>query len=139
MINKVTLVGRVGKDVEVRSFDSGSKVANFTLATSENYKDKQGNKQEDTEWHNLAVWRDKLVGVAEKYIAKGMLLYVEGKIKTRSWDDKDGNRKYATDIVVDSFKFLGKSENSGSQQQKAVSQDVAPSGDKEEITDDLPF
>ena len=88
MINKVTLVGRLGKDPEIRHFDNNSSVCNFTLATSESYTDREGKRIEQTEWHNLAIWRKGLVDVAEKYLKKGHLVYVEGKLRTRSWDDQ---------------------------------------------------
>jgi len=106
MINKTILVGRVGKDPETRNLGESSKVSKFSLATSESYKDKQGQKVETTEWHNIVVWNG-LADVVEKYVRKGSLLYVEGKIKYGSYDDKDGNKKYTTDIVVNNLQMLG--------------------------------
>ena len=126
MINKVTLVGRLGKDPEVRHFDNNSSVCNFTIATSESYTDKEGQRVEQTEWHNLAIWRKGLVDVAEKYLKKGHLLYVEGKLRTRSWDDKDGNKRYTTEVVVDSFKMLEKRESSSNNSGEAQSFSKAP-------------
>jgi single-strand DNA-binding protein len=105
-INKVILVGNVGKDPEIRHIDSGVAVANFSLATSENYIAKNGDKVSTTEWHNIVMWRG-LAEVAEKYVTKGKQLYIEGKIKTRSWDDKDGNKRYTTEIVADVMQLLG--------------------------------
>jgi single-strand DNA-binding protein len=105
-VNKVILVGNVGKDPEIRHLDSGVAVANFPLATSESYLAKNGDKVESTEWHNIVVWRG-LADVAEKYVTKGRQLYIEGKIKTRSWDDKDGNKRYTTEIVADVLQLLG--------------------------------
>lgn len=105
-VNKVILVGNVGKDPEIRHLDSGVAVANFPLATSESYIAKNGDKVESTEWHNIVVWRG-LADVAEKYVTKGRQLYIEGKIKTRSWDDKDGNKRYTTEIVADVLQLLG--------------------------------
>ena len=133
-INKVILVGNLGKDPEVRHLEGGVSVAKFTLATSESYKDKSGNKVEQTEWHNIVVWRG-LADVAEKYLKKGSTIYLEGKIKTRSYD-KDGSKHYITDIVADSFTMLGgKKENtSPSEGGSGLSAEMAP--DK---TDDLPF
>ncbi len=126
MINKVILVGRLGKDPEIRAFEGNRKVANFTLATNERYTDKSGNKQEITDWHNLAIWGAQ-AEIAEKFLKKGMLIYIEGRLKSRSWEDKDGVKKYTTEVVVDSFKML--------EGQKVV--DISPTGP--EIADDLPF
>lgn len=105
-INKVILVGNVGKDPEIRHLDSGVVVANFPLATSESYIAKNGDKITSTEWHNIVLWRG-LAEVAEKYVTKGRQLYIEGKIKTRSYDDKEGIKRYITDIVADVMQMLG--------------------------------
>ncbi len=105
MINRVTLLGRVGKDPEVRAIPSGINVANFSIATTETWKDKDGTKQEKTEWHNCQAWRG-LADVIGKYAKKGDLIYVEGKIQSRKYD-KDGVTHYATDIVVSEMKMLG--------------------------------
>lgn len=105
MVNKVTLIGRLGKDPEIRAFEGNRKVANFTLATNERYTDKSGNKQEITDWHNLAIWGAQ-AEIAEKFLKKGMLIYIEGRLKSRSWEDKDGVKKYTTEVVVDSFKMV---------------------------------
>ena len=112
-VNKVILVGNLGKDPEVRHLEGGAAVANFTLATTEVYKDKTGTRQEQTEWHNIVVWRG-LAEIAEKYLKKGMTIYVEGKLRTRSWDDKEGHKRYTTEIVGDTFTILGKKENTNS-------------------------
>ena len=114
MVNKVTLLGRVGKDPKIKTFENGSKGAEFTLATDDSYKDKQGNKVEQTDWHNCKITFGKLAEVAEKYVKKGQLLWLEGKIKTRSYDDKDGNKKYLTEVIVESFKMLGGKDKSES-------------------------
>lgn len=105
-VNKVILLGNLGKDPEIRSLEGGAKVAKFPLATSETYKDKAGNKVEQTEWHNVVVWRG-LAEIAEKYLRKGNSVFIEGKIRTRSWDDKDGNKKYTTEIVADNLTLVG--------------------------------
>lgn len=100
-LNKVTLIGNLGKDPEVRSFDNGGKIANFSIATSESWKDKNsGEKKERTEWHNVTVNSDGLVGVVERYLKKGAKVYVEGKLQTRKWQDKDGNDRYTTEVVL---------------------------------------
>ena len=109
-INKVILVGRLGKDPEVRYTNDGTPVANFSLATSEYFKDKSGERQENTEWHNIVAWR-QLAEISEKFLRKGKLVYVEGKLRTRSWDDKDGNKRYSTEIVADNITMLGKLED----------------------------
>lgn len=106
MINKVILIGRVGKDAEIRHLDNNSSVARFSLATNETYKNKNGEKVTNTEWHNIVVWR-ALSEIAGRYVKKGMMLYVEGKIRTRSWDDKDGIKRYTTEIEADTFQMLG--------------------------------
>ena len=109
-VNKVILVGRLGKDPETRYMTNGEAVTNVTLATSENWKDKSGEKQEKTEWHNIVVW-NKLAEFAEKWLKKGKTVYVEGRIQTRSYGD-EGNKKYITEIVADSVQFVGSSGDS---------------------------
>jgi len=111
MINKVILIGRVGKDPEMRHLENNTSFARFSLATSETYKNKNGEKITTTEWHNIVVWRG-LSEIAERYVKKGMMLYVEGKLRNRSWDDKDGNKRYSIEIEADNFQMLGsKPEN----------------------------
>lgn len=111
-VNKVILVGNLGKDPEVRYLEGGTAVANFTLATSETYKDRtSGERKTQTEWHNIVLWRG-LAEVAEKYLKKGSQVYVEGKLRTRSWEDKEGNTRYTTEIVGDTMTMLGKREDS---------------------------
>ena len=100
-VNKVILVGNVGKDPEVRSFQTGGRVASFSLATSEAWKDKQtGERRERVEWHRISVFNEALVGLTENYIRKGSKLYVEGQMETRKWTDKDGHEKYTTEVVL---------------------------------------
>lgn len=118
-LNKVMLIGNVGKDPEIRYLDGGgqnnpnAKVANFTLATSERYRDRNGNPQERTEWHNIVAWRNS-ADIAEKYVKKGTQLYIEGKLRTRDWTDQSGNKRYTTEVYVDSMQLLGrKSDNPG--------------------------
>lgn len=102
-LNKVELIGRLGKDPEIKNLTNGSAVANFSVATSEVWKDKRsGEKQEKTEWHNIVVWNEKTIEFIEKYLAKGDLVRIEGKIQTRSWE-KDGEKRYATEIVIPAF------------------------------------
>ncbi|MGH6981763.1 MAG: single-stranded DNA-binding protein [Stellaceae bacterium] len=103
-LNKVTLIGNVGKDPEIRSTSSGTWIANFTLATSESWKDKHsGEKRERTEWHRVACFNEHLTKIIEKYIRKGSKLYIEGKLQTRKWTDKDGSDRYTTEVVLQAF------------------------------------
>lgn len=147
-VNKVILVGNVGKDPEVRHLDSGVAVANFPLATSESYTAKNGERVTTTEWHNVVLWRG-LAEVAEKYVTKGRQLYIEGRIRTRSYDDKDGNKRYMTEIYGDVMQMLGnRGDNQGGaqepmQQQQSAQQPAAqvsePQVDEPAADDDLPF
>lgn len=110
MINKVILVGNLGKDPEVRHFEGNSSVASFSVATSESYMDKTTNERKtQTEWHNVVMWNG-LAGVAEKYLKKGSQVYIEGKLTTRKWQDKDGNDRYTTEVVARTMKMLGSRE-----------------------------
>lgn len=114
-LNKVLLIGNVGKDPEVRYIDAqsgqGRKVASLTLATSERYKDRGGEMREITEWHNLVAWGQS-ADFIEKYVKKGSQVYVEGRIRTRSWNDQSGNKRYTTEINIDSLQLLGRRESS---------------------------
>ena len=109
-INKVILIGNLGKDPEVRYLDNGIAVANISLATTENYKNKEGEKVSQTEWHDIVLWRG-LAEVAEKYLKKGASVYIEGKIRTSKWVDKDDNNRYKTEIMADKMNMLSKSFN----------------------------
>ena len=100
-VNKVILIGNLGKDPEIRSFQNGGRVAHMTLATSESWKDKaSGERKERTEWHNISILNENLVGVAEKYLKKGAKVYIEGQLETRKWQDKEGRDRYTTEIVL---------------------------------------
>ncbi|MCS7036807.1 MAG: single-stranded DNA-binding protein [Saprospiraceae bacterium] len=112
MINKVTLIGNLGGDPEVRRLEGGVAVARFSLATNENYQDKDGNWQTQTEWHNVVAWRG-LAERVERLLKKGMLVYVEGKISYRKYTPQDGQERYVTDIVANSIRILEKRESSG--------------------------
>ena len=141
-INKVILVGNLGKDPEVRHLEGGASVAHFTLATNEYYKDKQGNRVERTEWHNIAAWRG-LAEMAEKYLKKGQQVYLEGKIRTRQYQDKDNQTRYITEIIADEITMLGGRPNTGSGQTVAAnsaSEAEAPQTFRQEPElDKLPF
>jgi single-strand DNA-binding protein len=107
MVNKVILIGNLGRDPEVRSTPSGQPVASFTVATSRRWRDKNGQRQEQTEWHNIVVW-GKQAEIAGQYLTKGKQIYIEGRLQTRSWDDRQtGEKKYRTEIVADMFQMLG--------------------------------
>ena len=112
-VNKAILVGNLGKDPELRYTPSGTAVATFSLATTERYKDRDGNRQEKTEWHNIVAWR-QLAEICGKFLHKGKQVYIEGKIQNRSYDDRDGNRRYITEIVADQMQMLGsRDDNQG--------------------------
>lgn len=145
-VNKVILVGNVGKDPEVRHLDSGVAVANFPLATSESYNAKNGERVTTTEWHNIVLWRG-LAEVAEKYVTKGRQLYIEGRIRTRSYDDKEGNKRYITEIYGDTMQMLGtKADNQGTSEQSTPQSSPSsspvvnePQIDEPSGDEDLPF
>ena len=144
-VNKVILIGNLGKDPEVRYLDNNKVVANLTLATTENYKDRNGNKVENTEWHDLELW-DGLAKIAEQYLTKGRSIYVEGKIKTDSWKDDEGNNKYRTRIRVQNMTMLGGGTGSvGIAPEQRNHIQIPDSGsptsnlDMETESDDLPF
>jgi single-strand DNA-binding protein len=145
-VNKVILIGRLGKDPEVRNLENGAVVANFSIATSESYKDRTtGEKKEITEWHNIVLWRG-LAEIAQKYVRKGDMIYVEGKLRTRSWE-KDGVTRYTTEIVGDNMTMLSPKTGGGSNMSSDYSSDRGSaesvrSGSSTPVdssTDDLPF
>ena len=145
-VNKVILVGRLGKDPEVRTIENGAVVANFSIATSESYKDKTtGERKETTEWHNIVLWRG-LAEVAAKYLHKGDQVYIEGKLRTRSWE-KDNVTRYTTEILGDNMTLLGsKPGGSGGNQEYSSASKAQSSGSddfsrpsSDNTTDDLPF
>jgi len=107
MLNKVMLIGNLGRDPEVRSTPSGQNVASFSLATNRKWKDRDGNRQEQTEWHNIVCW-GRQAEIAGQYLTKGRQIFVEGRLQTRSWDDKNsGEKKYRTEVICDNFQMLG--------------------------------
>lgn len=138
MVNKVILLGNLGKDPVVKQLENGIAVATFSLATSERFKDKEGNVQEKTEWHNIVLWRG-LAEVAEKYLHKGDKVYIEGKITTRSYE-QDGVKKYLTEIVAETMKLIGgigAKKDETTNEEKAIEISTLPLIDKD--LDDLPF
>ena len=141
-VNKVILIGNLGKDPDVRHLENGASVANFPIATSENYKDrKTGEKVSQTEWHNIVVWRG-LADIAERFLKKGDKIYIEGKLRTRSWQDQEGNNRYTTEVIADNLTMLGKApEHSNPNPTTTVASDAKTNDDFSgpDDTDDLPF
>lgn len=142
-VNKVILIGRLGKDPEIRTFETGAKKASFTLATSEIYKDKEGRKIEQTEWHNIICWRN-LADIAEQYLTKGKLIYVEGKLRTRNWED-GGIKRYVTEIEANTFTMLGSKNDEAERSPERKITQSSPEPDPLDVmddfggSDDLPF
>jgi len=130
-INRVILIGNLGRDPEIRNLEGGVKVANFTLATTETYRGKNGEKTEHTEWHNIVLWRG-LAEVAEGYLKKGNSVYIEGKIRTRDWTDKDGNKRYTTEIIADNMVMLGGRRDQGTGNGAGQGQEYAPAPQRAE-------
>jgi len=124
-VNKVILVGNLGKDPELRYTASGTAVCNFSIATANKYKDKQGEWQESTEWHNIVVWAG-LAEVCGKYLEKGKQVYIEGRTQTRSYDDRDGNKRYITEVVANEMQMLGKLEGGQDAHNEAKSNGYQP-------------
>lgn len=137
MVNKVTLIGRLGKDPEIRTLETGTNIAKLSLATDESYKDKSGEWQTITEWHNVIMWRD-MAERAEKMLKKGYLVYVEGKLTNRSWEDENGNKKYITEVRANTFRLL-RSEMNGDKKNGQVSKPKAAAKQAVDTSDDLPF
>ena len=143
-VNKVILVGNLGADPEIRNLESGIKVATINIATTESYKDKNGERQAHTEWHRVILWRG-LAGVAESYLKKGSQVYIEGRLRTRSYEDQEGKTRYVTEIEGRDLPMLGRKENDGNDN---VSAPVSPpkesktneaGSDAKSDTEDLPF
>jgi len=132
VLNKVTLIGRLGMDPETKTLPGFKVVTNFTVATSERWQDKEGNKSEKTEWHKIVVW-GKLAEICGKRLSKGSLVYIDGKLQTRSWDDQSGQKKYATEIVATSVTFLGPK---GKQNAEPEDNEFEPMFDS---TEEIPF
>ncbi len=136
-VNKVILIGNLGQDPELKYTPSGAAVTTLSMATSENWKDKDGNRQEKTEWHRVVLWR-RLAEVAGEYLKKGSKIYIEGRLQTRSWDDKDGNKRYTTEIVGDNMTMLdSKGDGGSSRSADAPPPMETPAANAAE--DDLPF
>jgi single-strand DNA-binding protein len=139
-VNKAIILGNLGKDPEVKVLTNGDAVCNFSIATTENWKDKEGNKQEKTEWHNVVMYR-KLAEIAGEYLKKGSSVYIEGALQTRKWTNKEGQERYTTEIVANSMQMLGgkPQEKPEKQQEENYSQDDSRSVPSVEGDDDVPF
>ncbi len=138
-INKVILIGNLGRDPEIQKFDNGVKKASFSLATTEVFKNKDGEKTQHTEWHNIVLWRG-LADIAENYLKKGSTIYLEGKIRRRDWEDKDGQKRYTTDIIGDSMTMLGGGRReTGPGEAQPAGKDEPENGAAPLPEDDLPF
>jgi single-strand DNA-binding protein len=145
MLNKVMLIGNLGRDPEVRSTASGQQVANFTLATNRRWTDKSGQRQEQTEWHHIVVW-GKQAEIAAQYLTKGKQIYVEGRLQTRSWDDRQsGQKRYATEVICENFFMLGQRGGGGPDVESAAPATGGPTYDEgtggpgTSEDDDIPF
>jgi len=137
-INKVILVGNLGRDSEVMTFDNNVKKASFSIATTESFKDREGNWQERTEWHNIVLWGY----LADKKLLKGDQVYIEGRLRTRSWEDNSGNKRYTTEVFGDKVLKLGREKSDESRNQPDNKTDVSNAADTAETEapdDDLPF
>jgi single-strand DNA-binding protein len=145
-VNKVIILGRLGQDPELKYTPGGMAVCNFTLATSESWADKAGQKQERTEWHRIVVW-GKLAELCNQYLTKGRQAYIEGSLQTRSWDDKNGQKRYTTEINAKTVQFIGANANAGAAKETGapaydtsmVNQDYDISTDTNFTSDDIPF
>jgi single-strand DNA-binding protein len=144
-VNKVLIIGRLGIDPEVKTLSSGQQVATFSVATSENWNDRDGQKQERTEWHRIVVW-GKLAELCGKYLTKGRQVYLEGRLQTRSWDDKNGQKRYTTEIVAQNVQFLGSQNNpshghAGAAAGASAVEDFGPEPafDNNSAADEIPF
>jgi single-strand DNA-binding protein len=143
MVNRVILIGRLGKDPQIKSFSNDNAIAEFTLATNESYKDREGKWVEVTDWHNIKLPTKGMAERAEKLLKKGSSVFIEGKIKTRSYDDKDGNKRYITEIVAETFRLLDKREATGDYNPQSGGSESAGTQQNADVSapvdDDLPF
>ena len=139
MVNRAILIGRLGRDPELRHTSSGTAVANFSVATDEFWNDPQGERQRRTEWHNVVVW-SRLAEICNQYLTKGKLVFIEGRIQTREWDDRDGNKRRTTEIVASDMRMLGsREENQATGSAPAQTAKPEPKMDPGITDDDIPF
>ena len=147
-VNKVIILGRLGNDPEVRNFQNGGQVVNLRVATSERFKDRDGNQQERTEWHSVAIFNEKLGEIAGRYLRKGAQVYLEGQLQTRKWQDQNGQDRYSTEVVLPKFggaiTLLGKGEGGGDNESPSSipaprSSSLRSVAENRALDDDLPF
>ena len=138
MVNKVILIGNVGADPEVRYLEGGVAVTRFSLATTETYNNKNGERVSQTEWHNIVLWRN-VAQIAEKYVKKGMTLYIEGRLRTRTWDDQNGNKRYTTEIYGDTMQMLSRKQDNYEKTPEPPMPEAPSSLSNSDDSDDLPF
>lgn len=140
-LNKVMLIGNLGKDPEARHFDNGGMLVRFPLATSETYTNREGNRVDQTEWHNIIVQRPKLAEICERYLKKGDKVYLEGRLKTRQWKDRDGQDKYTTEVSVDNMTMLTprSNDNAGGGYKDNGNPSTESYSNENDQDDDLPF
>jgi single-strand DNA-binding protein len=142
-VNKVIIIGRLGADPELKTVTGGQNVARLSVATSENWTDKQGQKQERTEWHRVVVW-GKLAELCGKYLSKGRQCYVEGRLQTRSWEDQQGQKRYATEVVANTVQFLGSNQGASNEARAQNNESGFPTQDfgpepSFDTSDEIPF
>jgi len=137
-VNKAILIGNLGKDPDLRYTPAGKAVATFSLATSERWTNQEGQKQENTTWHNIVAW-GKQAEVMKEYLHKGKQVYIEGRIQNRSYDDKEGNKKYISEVVVQNFTFLGSRDSAAKGNSSPSTEETAPQTVPDVPEDDLPF
>ncbi|MFC1565284.1 single-stranded DNA-binding protein [candidate division KSB1 bacterium] len=137
-VNKVILIGNLGQDPELKYMPNGDAVCNFTIATTDSWKNREGEQQDRTEWHRIVAFR-RLAEICGEYLKKGKQVFVEGRIRTRSWDDKDGIKRYTTEVIADSMTMLGRKDDDNSGSNYNSSSGTSGKPEKFEEEDDLPF
>lgn len=144
-VNKVILVGNVGRDPEVRSTQEGRKIVNLSIATSESWKDKNsGERKEKAEWHRVVIFNDNLAGIVERYVTKGSKVYIEGQLQTRKWTDQSGQERYATEIVLQQYRgelqlLSGRAGGGDAEQDEAPRRKAEPARSSRDLDDEIPF
>lgn len=144
-LNKVTLIGNLGADPEIRTFGNGGKVCNLNIATSETWRDKtSGERREKTEWHTVAIFSEGLVGICEQYLKKGSKVYIEGALQTRKWQDQSGNDRYSTEVVLQGYggtmlMLSGRPDSGGYSEQASDPGGSAPAPENNDLDDEIPF
>lgn len=138
-VNRVIIIGTVGRDPEIRTTNSGDRIANLSVATSERWKDQSGERKERTEWHKVVIMNDRIADVAEKYVKKGSLIHIEGKLQTRKWTDQQGVEKYSTEVVVGRFDGSLTLLGGGDKQSRQPEPSQPKTADGYDLSDEIPF